>query len=265
MTRLRAHRFVIRALALVIASVVPVGAQDRAIAPGDIKSGKAFVSRETQALQDSLSDNPGMLWVEQGDALWRAAAGSSGKSCQTCHGEPRAMAGVATRYPLVDTRFDRLLNLETRIQNCRVEHQGAPAPVYESQELLALTALVAHQSRGMPLAVRSDGPAAPYFQSGARLFNEKQGHLDLSCGQCHVENWGKRLRTETLSQGYANGFPAYRLEWQTLGSSHRRLRACFQGVRAEPFAAGSREFIELELYLAWRAQGLAVETPAVRR
>jgi sulfur-oxidizing protein SoxA len=75
----------------------------------------------------------------------------------------------------------------------------------------------------------------------------------------------KHLLAETLSQGHGNAYPAYRLEWQTLGSLHRRLRACFQGVRAEPFASGSPELVNLELYLAWRAQGLAVETPAVRR
>ena len=76
---------------------------------------------------------------------------------------------------------------------------------------------------------------------------------------------GKTLLAESISQGQPDGWPAYRLEWQTLGSSHRRLRACFQGVRAEPFAAGSPEFIALELYVAWRGEGLAIETPAVRR
>jgi sulfur-oxidizing protein SoxA len=256
---------VIGALALLATSLGSATAQDRGIPAADVKSGKSFVSRETQAQQDDLTDNPGMLWVEQGGELWRTPAGPSAKSCASCHGEPAAMKGVAARYPVVDAKLGRLVNIETRIQNCVVEHQGAVAPAYESQELLALTALVAHQSRGLPVSVKIDGEAAPYFAQGDKLFHEKQGHLDLSCAQCHVEHWGKRLRSETISQGYANGFPTYRLEWQTLGSSHRRLRACFQGVRAEPFAAGSPEFIALELYVAWRAEGVAVETPAVRR
>ncbi len=240
-------------------------AQQRAIPAGEVRSGKTFVSPSTRAQQEDLTVNPGMLWVEQGEALWNAPAGASGKSCASCHGASSSMKGVATRYPLVDQRLARLLNLETRIQNCRVEHQRASAPPYESQELLSLTALVAHQSLGMPVSASIDGPARRYFDEGKRLYDQKQGHLDISCGQCHEENWGKRLRLETVSQGYANGFPTYRLEWQTLGSSHRRLRACFQGVRAEPFPAGSEEFIALELYLAWRGQGLPVEAPAVRR
>jgi sulfur-oxidizing protein SoxA len=36
------------------------------------------------------------------------------------------------------------------------------------------------------------------------------------------------------------------------------------GVRAQPLAFGSRELAELELYLASRAMGMKVETPAVR-
>jgi sulfur-oxidizing protein SoxA len=113
--------------------------------------------------------------------------------------------------------------------------------------------------------VPTDGSARPFFEAGRTLYYEQQGQLDLSCAQCHKQSWGKRLRAERISQGHPNGFPAYRLEWQTMGSLHRRLRACYQGVRAEPPVGGSPELVNLELYLAWRAQGLSIETPAVRR
>ena len=36
------------------------------------------------------------------------------------------------------------------------------------------------------------------------------------------------------------------------------------GVRAEPFAFGAPELVELELYLMQRAAGMPLETPAVR-
>jgi sulfur-oxidizing protein SoxA len=49
-----------------------------------------------------------------------------------------------------------------------------------------------------------------------------------------------------------------------MGSLGRRLRGCMTGVRAEPVAYGSVEMAELELYLASRAMGMQVETPAVR-
>ena len=44
----------------------------------------------------------------------------------------------------------------------------------------------------------------------------------------------------------------------------RRLRNCLIGMRAETYPYGAIEYIELELYMAWRANGLKIETPAVR-
>jgi sulfur-oxidizing protein SoxA len=75
---------------------------------------------------------------------------------------------------------------------------------------------------------------------------------------------GGRLAGSVIPQAHPTGYPLYRLEWQGLGSLQRRLRGCMTGVRAEPFAAGSIEFVELELHLAARALGMAIETPAVR-
>lgn len=266
MRRAPAYAAAVALFALTFALAGSLTAHERGIPAAEIRSGKTFLSRNLQADQDDPAANLGLLWVDQGAELWRTPAGTEGKSCGTCHGEPAAMKGVATRYPAFDAALGRLMNLETRIQNCRTTHQsGAPSLAYESQELLALTTLVTYQSRGLPMSVAIDGPAQEAFARGEQRFHRPQGQLGISCAQCHVENWGKRMRGDTVSQGYATGFPAYRLEWETLGSSHRRLRACFNGVRAEPFPPGSPEFIELELYLAWRADRLPIETPALRR
>ena len=76
---------------------------------------------------------------------------------------------------------------------------------------------------------------------------------------------GQRLRGDVISQGQSNGFPIYRHLWQTLGSAHRMFAWCNNAVRAEPLPYGSDDYVNLELYLAWRGRGLPVETPAVRR
>src|SRR5581483_2448039 len=199
----------------------------RAIPLPQLRSGKEFVSAETRAQQDDLTVNPGMLWVDQGEKLWREPAGPAGRSCASCHGEPSSLTGAATRYPAYDAGAQRLLDLEGRIQQCRTERQKALPFAYEMQPLLALTTLVAYQSRGLPIHVDISGTVRPAFEIGRRLYYEQQGQLNISCAQCHEQNWGKRLRTERISQGHPNGFPAYRLEWQTLGSLSRRLRACF--------------------------------------
>lgn len=230
-----------------------------------LKSGFEFQSKSNQERQLDLATNPGMLWVDQGTTLWGKREGRTGKSCQDCHGEPSAMKGVAARYPAWNAKARRLQNVETRIQECRTDRQQAEPLRPESEPLLSLSALVSHQSLGLPLTPSIDGPARPAFERGRALYNERVGQLNLSCAQCHEQSWGRRLRSEVVSQGHGNGYPIYRLEWQKLGSLHRRLRSCYLSVRSEPPEHGAPDHLALELYLAWRAKGLNVETPAVRR
>ena len=104
-----------------------------------------------------------------------------------------------------------------------------------------------------------------YFEAGRTFYETRQGQLNLACGQCHADNAGKRLRGDVISQGQTDGWPAYRLEWQTMGSLHRRLRACSLGVRADVLDYGAPEYLALELYLAWRGEGLPIDSPGVRR
>lgn len=237
-----------------------------AAAAADVRPGRDYLTPELQQLQDDPSRHPGFLWVQQGAELWRESLGPGRQSCAGCHGPAeQAMRGVAARFPAVDPASGRLLNLEGRINRCRTERQGAEPFAYESESLLSLTAYIGLQSRGLPVSVRIDGPAAPHFENGRALFEKRQGQFDLSCRQCHQDHAGQRLSGETMSHGLGNGYPVYRLEWNGVGSLHRRFRSCAAGVRAEPYPLGAAEYVALELYLAWRARGLPVETPAIRR
>ncbi len=228
--------------------------------------GHTFQSGESQRLQRDDEANPGMLWVEQGSALWAKPANETTKSCAGCHGDAaQSMKGVAARYPAVDVKSGRLFNLEMRINQCRTEHQNAAALAWESDELLSLTLFVTRQSQGLAKHVRIDGPASPYFEAGRAFFSERQGQLNLACTQCHDDNVGRRLRGDRISQGQTEGWPAYRLEWQKLGSLSRRIRACSLGVRAEVLDFGAPEYLALELYLGWRGEGLPLSVPGVRR
>jgi L-cysteine S-thiosulfotransferase len=250
------------------AAVLAVGAtaQERPIPRDKVQSGAAFLAPDQRALQQDAFANPGMLWVERGERLWREPPGAGGRSCASCHGDAAAsMKGVAARYPVFDAKTGRLVNLEGRINECRTAHQGATPFPYESESLLSLAAYVAHQSRGMPLTVAIDGPARRHFEAGEKLYYQRRGQLNLACAQCHTENWGRKLGPETISQGHPNAYPLYRLEWQTLGSLQRRFRSCLSGVRAEMLPYGAPEYLDLELYVAWRAAGLEIETPGVRR
>ncbi len=256
-------RLCVGASLLVAALAASVMAQER---PARLLPGKDFQSVQTQALQADDGANPGMLWVEEGAKMWVEPAGVSRKSCATCHGDAvQSMKGVAARLPIVDTNTGKLTNIEARIQTCRTERQGAPPIAYESQELLRLTAYVSIQSRGLPRSAAIDGPARPFFQAGRTFWETRQGQMNLACSQCHDDNIGRKLRGDTISQGQSQGWPGYRLDWGSVGSLHRRLRACSLGVRAEILDFGSPEYLALELYLAWRGGDLPIESPAVRR
>lgn len=261
MSGIRCH-----AVALLSALALCPGANAADKAAPAPRSGIAFASADIRALQRDDFANPGMLWVARGGKLWSAAAGRSNRSCVNCHSDAAvSMKGVAARYPGIDAATSGLLNLEGRINRCRKDQQAAEPLAYESEDLLALTAYVAHQSRGQPLQVSVDAAARPHFARGREIYYRRQGQMNLACTHCHEQNVGRKLLADTISEGHGNAYPVYRLEWQSAGSLHRRLRACYFGVRAEMPAAGAAELLDLELYLAWRASGLPVETPGVRR
>lgn len=230
------------------------------------RSGYTYLSEDNKQLQDDEFGNPGMLWVERGRELWEQTHGSHHKSCASCHADPAtSLAGTRARFPRFDPRLNKLINLEQQINRCREEQLQAAAYPYESEELLALSAFVSVQSRGLPLNVTIDGPAKPFFEAGQAFFMRRRGQLDMACTQCHDTHAGQRLRGDNISQGQINGFPIYRHTWQTLGSAHRMFAWCNTAIRAEPLAYGADDYVNLELYLAWRGRGLPVETPAVRR
>lgn len=229
------------------------------------KSGFEFMSPESQATQQDDFSNPGMLWVAEGEVLWNAKAGATGRSCAGCHGDAAvSMKGVAARYPVYFAESGRPIDLQSRINICRKINQNTTPFPLESRELLALSAFIGKQSRGMPIATGEDKRLDPFRVRGQELYEQRQGQLNFSCANCHDENWGRRLASSVIPQSHPTGYPLYRLEWQSMGSLQRRLRNCMVGVRAEPYPYGSSEYIELELFLMTRARGMSLETPAVR-
>lgn len=250
---------------LLLAACLAASAWAGEIPPGERRSGYDMMSRETQRIEDDDATNPGILGVLDGEALWKRKAGEADRACADCHGDAAAsMKGVAARYPAFDPGRGRPATLEQRINACRVGHQKAPAFAYESKELLALSAYVTRQSRGLPIAPRIDEKTKPFLDAGREAFHRRQGQLNLSCAQCHDDNWGKHLAGSLIPQAHPTGYPMYRLEWQSLGSLDRRLRNCLFGMRAQLPEFGADELVDLELYLMWRARGMKIEAPGVR-
>jgi len=268
MSRLRlAFTTNVRACAAVLAGAVLIAATESQAAeiPSDQRqSSYEQMGRDTKAMQDEDTSNPGMLWVLEGEALWNRKAGEANRACADCHGDAKeSMKGVAARHPALDGKRGQPVDLEGRINICRVEQQKAPAFTLESRDILALSAFIARQSRGMPIE-SGDERLQPFIDKGRALFTARQGQLNLACSHCHDDNWGKKLAGIPMPQAHPTGYPIYRLEWQSLGSLQRRLRNCMIGMRADTYPYGAAEYVALETYLMWRARGMRMESPGVR-
>jgi len=225
-----------------------------ALAADARRSGYDDMSLQVQAMQRDDAVNPAMLWVKEGEAMWA-------RDCARCHGDDAtSMRGVAARYPAFDAASQRPITLSQRLAS----HQRTTPLALESDALLSLESYVAFQSRGLPIAPPADPRLQPFRERGEQLYRRRIGQLDFSCAQCHDEHAGQHLGGSTIPQAHPTGYPMYRLEWQGMASLQRRLRSCMNGVRAEPFAYGAPELVELELYLNARAAGMRIETPAVR-
>jgi sulfur-oxidizing protein SoxA len=232
----------------------------------EIVSGYNFRKAMIRDVQDDDFENPGMLVADYGEELWAKVDGSAGKSLsevfEGCAEVPLSQAGAL--YPRFHEGAEKVISLEQVINMCRETAMGAKPYKWEKRELLGITSYIRMQSRGARIDVAVDGRASKAFKRGEKLYYQRVGQLDMSCAHCHEDNYGSYIRADMLSQGNINGFPTYRMKWNGVGSTHRRFRGCMKNIRAKPLPYGHEDYVALELYVAWRGNGLKVETPAYR-
>ncbi len=216
-------------------------------------------------MQDDEFANPGMVEVEKGRKLFNTP-GDNDKTCATCHGEngEKLNTKKIARYPVFNEEFGEPFTLQKQINLCWEDQLDNVPFIDDCAEVVALETFVRYKARGETINVDVTGALKPYYEAGKELYNTRFGQLDMACKHCHEYNAGKRLRGQILSQGQSNGFPEYRLGTGRITSLQRRLRECFVSFRATPFDFGAVEWINLEVYLHARSNGLKIETPAVR-
>ena len=231
----------------------------------EVMSGWLFRSTETQQLQLDDFDNPGMIFVDQAQEVWDTVDGSAGKACASCHEDVEtSMKGVRAVYPKWNETAGEVRTLAMQVNDCRENQMGAEKWKYDGGDMAAMEALISVQSRGMPVNVAIDGPVQSTWEQGKEMYYARTGQLELSCANCHEQNYGNMIRADHLSQGQINGFPVYRLKNTKLNTAHARFKGCVRDTRAETYKSGSSEFVALELYVASRGNGLSVEAPSVR-
>ncbi|MEK9848907.1 MAG: sulfur oxidation c-type cytochrome SoxA [Candidatus Puniceispirillum sp.] len=232
----------------------------------EIVSGYDFRKAMIRDVQDDDFANPAILIADYGEELWTTVDGSAGKSLsemfEACAEVPLDTVGAV--YPRYHDGAGKVISLEQVINMCRETAMGAKPYKWESREMLGITAYIRMQSRGARVNVAVDGNAAKAFARGKELYYTRVGQLDMSCAHCHEDNYGNYIRADMLSQGNINGFPTYRLKWNGVGSTHRRFRGCMKNIRATPLPYGHDDYVALELYVAWRGNGLKVEAPSYR-
>ncbi len=232
----------------------------------EVVSGYDFRKAMIRDVQDDDFANPAMLVADYGEELWEKVEGSAGKSLsqvfEGCAEVPLDTVGAV--YPRHHNGAGKVMSVEQVINLCRETAMGAKPYKWETREMLGITAFIKMQSRGSRVSVNVDGPNAAAFERGKELYYQRVGQLDMSCAHCHEDNYGNYIRADMLSQGNINGFPLYRLKWNGVGSTHRRFRGCMKNIRGTPLPYGHEDYVALELYVAWRGNGLKVEAPGYR-
>jgi L-cysteine S-thiosulfotransferase len=256
--------------------------------PDTRTSGNVYLPAQLQTLQKDSNGNPISLWVDRGTSVWQA-------QCQSCHAGVDTLKRSAPSFPRLAPGGKTLRNLEDQIAICQQRTSGAAKSpgttnvtttassaggnenstktalplANDHEDVLALSAALHQAAQGERISVAaSNGQDAQWqtrLQSGQQLYQTRMGRINLACMHCHDQKVGAQMRADTISQGHPTGFPIYRMNWQTLGSVERRLRACYSGVQAPLPPPGSADLRDLELFMKVRANGMVLDGPSIRR
>ena len=264
----------LKASLLVAASTVAVSA----LAQQD--STTAGIEAYREALQDG---NPADLYVDSGAEIWKKKAGPKDASLEKCDLGlgPGKVKGAYAQLPRYFKDTNKVQDLESRLLTCMEKLQGvdtteivkAPFTSQQKGDLIALTAYVSSESKGMKVKVPLAHPKEKQmFDLGRRLFFYEAGPYDFACATCHGQE-GKRIRLQDLPyinspEGAAKGWttwPAYRVSSGQMWSMQWRINDCFRQQRfPEPIYA-SDVTVAISSFMAGMSNGSAMQTPGIKR
>ena len=232
----------------------------------DFINGVYSISKELREQWLELEDFPPYeIAIDDGKELFEIPF-ANGKTYADCFDND----GIEVRqnYPYFDREQGQVITLEFAINQCREANGEEPLP-YRKGDIAAISAYMAYTSRGQTIDVEipDDPRALAAYEMGKQYYYTKRGQLNFACSDCHVVGSGTKLRSETLSPALGNTshFPVYRLEWNEIGTLHRRFVGCNQQVRAKPFKPQSEVYRNLEFFLTYMSNGLEFNGPGVRK
>jgi sulfur-oxidizing protein SoxA len=244
--------------------------------------------KEIERYRAMISDpfaNPGFLFVDRGEALWKQARGTKNASLETCDlGEgPGKLEGAYAKLPRYFADADKVMDLEQRLLWCMEKIQGLdtsdvvkrrfgrPGVISDMQDLVGY---IANKSSGMKLEFPLTHPKEKEaFAIGSAMFFQRGGQWDFSCATCHAED-GKRIRLQGLPnlakagkavQETMGSWPTYRVSQSQLRTMQHRLWDCYRQMRwPEPDYAADG-LTALTLYLNKKAEGGEIQVPSIKR
>ncbi len=202
--------------------------------------------------------------LEQGKEMF-ATPFKDGKGYADCFANQGI--GIRQNYPYFDEATGKVITLELALNMCRQANGEAPYS-YVGEEMAALTAYMAHTSRGKPFDIKipNDPRAFEAYETGKKYFYQRRGQLNFSCASCHVQSPGQRIRTEVLAPalGILAAMPIYRSEWGGMGTISRRFITCNSQVRGVPLEPQDELYRDVEYFLSYMSNGLPIAGPGAR-
>ncbi len=242
------------------------------------------IERYRAMISDPMS-NPGFLFVDRGEVLWKLKRGSKNVSLEQCDlGEgPGKLEGAFAKLPRYFKDVDRVMDLEQRLLSCMENLQGfdtadvvkrkfsGPGRTSDMQDLVAF---IANKSSGMKLATPVVHPKEQeMYAVGEAMFFRRGGTWDFSCATCHSED-GKRIRLQGLPnlskpgkqvQETMGTWPTYRVSQSQVRTMQHRLWDCYRQMRWPAPDYLSDGLTALTVYLNKNAEGAAIEVPSIKR
>ncbi|MDP5070583.1 MAG: sulfur oxidation c-type cytochrome SoxA [Congregibacter sp.] len=208
---------------------------------------------------------PYEIAIDEGADLYQEPL-ADGSSYADCLGDDAP--AVKHRFPRFDAASGQVETLEQRINSCRRSAGDEPWD-YLGPDMSSLMAFIAFESRDEKIAIEvpDDPLAQAAYNDGKEFFYTRRGQLNFACSSCHVSMVGNALRAERLSAalGHTTHWPVYRLKWKEVGPLHKRFIECNSQVRATPLEAQSESYRNLEYFLTYMSNGMALNGPASRK
>jgi len=241
--------------------------------------------KEIEKYQRMIADSsPVELFELEGEALWKKKQGPQNVSLEACDLGLGAgvLKGAYAHLPRYFSDADRVMDLETRLLHCMTTLQGrsredATKRVFGNEDRLSemeyLSAYIAGQSRGMPMAPGTSHPKEQAaFALGRKTFFYRAGAWDFSCASCHGEE-GKRIRMQELPVLYkpenarpvVATWPAYRVSNSQFKTMQWRLNNCFQQMRYPEPSYASDITVALTMFLTATGEGEPYRGPGTKR